>query len=69
MRQYQVTKANCKPDLSGINHCEHTVSEDVETGIAYNVILCAGNEFASVCDESGFTIPVIVTSTTRGRKK
>ena len=70
--QYTVTKANCKTNLSSghaIDHCEHTVDQTVERGTAYNVIMCAGNEFASVCDESGFAIPVIVTATTRGRKK
>ena len=68
--EYIVTKANCKLDLStGIDHCEHTVDQNVETGRAYNVIMCAGNEFANVCDESGFGIPVIITPTTRGRKE
>jgi hypothetical protein len=68
--RYTVTKANCKTDLSSrLDHCEHTVDQTVVTGTAYNVIMCAGNEFASVCDESGFAIPVIVTATTRGRKE
>ena len=67
-----VTKANCKTDLSSgraVDHCEHTVDQTIERETAYNVIMCAGNEFASVCDESGFAIPVIVTATTRGCKK
>ena len=70
--QYTVTKFNCKADLSSgltIDRCEHTVDHTIERGTAYNVVMCAGNEFASVCDESGFAIPVIVTATTRGRKK
>ena len=70
--QYTVTKANCKTDLSSeraVDNCEYTVDQTIERETAYNVIMCAGNEFASVCDESGFTIPVIVTATTRGRKE
>ncbi len=68
--QYTVTKANCKTNQSsGLDHCEHTLDQTVETGTAYNVIMCAGNEFDSVCDESGFAIPVIVTAATRGRKE
>ena len=70
--QYTVTKANCKTDLSSgrvVDHCEHTVDQTIKRETAYNVIMCAGNEFASVCDESGFAIPVIVTATTRGRKE
>ena len=58
--QYTVTKANCKTDLSSghaIDHCEHMVDQTVEGGTAYNVIMCAGNEFASVCDESGRDLP------------
>ena len=68
-RQITVTNVDCKSNASGIDYCEHTVEEDVMSGVAYNVKLCAGNEFKSVCDESGFAIPVIVTSTTIKRKK
>ena len=67
-RQVKVTNVNCKSNASGIDYCEHTLEEDVASGTAYNVKFCAGNEFASMCDESGFAIPTIVTLTTIERK-
>ena len=70
-RQLRVTKVNCKPDPAsgmGMDYCEHTVEEDVKPDTAYNVILCAGNEFDVVCDESEFALPSITAPTTIARK-